>query len=126
MWSLLLVVLAVFLAAGWARSVRAGRLQWLERLSLPGTWRCDDPGTTLELHGTHARGDYVETSSTSVERGEWELHGHTLTLLVSRGPARDYELRLFGDGEIGIDGPDRERRVYRKQQSNVVPLRRRR
>lgn len=126
MGSVLLLGLVVFLAVGWARTVRAGRLKWLERLSLPGTWRCDDPGTTLELSGELAEGDYAETSAAGVERGEWELHGHTLTLIATRGPSRDYELRLFGDGEIGIHGPGRERRIYRKQQSNVVPLRRRR
>jgi hypothetical protein len=126
MWSLLLVVLAIFVVAGWARSVRAGRLQWLERLSLPGTWRCEDPGTTLELRGALAGGDYVEAWATGMERGQWQLHGHTLTLTATRVPPRDYELRLFSDGEIGIHGPGRERRIYRKQQSNVVPLRRRR
>ena len=89
MWSLLLVVLAIFVVAGWARSVRAGRLQWLERLSLPGTWRCEDPGTTLELRGALAGGDYVETWATGMERGQWQLHGHTLTLTATRVPPRD-------------------------------------
>ena len=106
--------------------MRAGRLHWLERLSLPGTWRCDEPNATLELRGGLARGDYVETSAGATERGRWALHGHTLTLTTSRGEAREYDLRLFDEGRIGIDGPARPRRVYQKQQTNVVPLRRRR
>ena len=125
MWSLLIVLLLIAVVAGWTRSMRLGRSSWLERLALPGTWRCDTPASTLELRGDLAAGDYVETSADGAESGEWMLHGHTLTLTTPRG-ARDYDLRLFDDGEIGVDGPGRERRIYRKQQSNVVPLRRRR
>lgn len=126
MWTLVFLLLIAMLAIAWARSMRAGRTHWLERLGLPGTWRCDEPSTTLEFRGDLSEGDYVETSAGGTERGEWELHGHTMTLTPARGSPRDYELRLFDDGEIGIDGPGRERRIYHKQQSNVVPLRRRR
>lgn len=125
MWSLLLVILVVSLAAGWTRSIRMHRAHWLERLSLPGTWRCDAPASTLELRGDLASGEYVETSAGGTERGEWSLHGHTLILTTAR-TTNEYDLRLFEEGEIGIDGPERERRIYKKQQSNVVPLRRRR
>jgi hypothetical protein len=106
--------------------MRATRVHWLERLSLPGTWRCDTESSTLELRGDLMEGEYVETSASGTERGDWSLHGHTLTMTPARGATNEYDLRLFEEGEIGIDGPGRERRIYRKQQSNVVPLRRRR
>ena len=60
------------------------------------------------------------------ERGEWALHGHKLVLTPeSAESAQSYELRFFDEGKIGIDGPGRERRVYAKERSNVVPLKRR-
>jgi len=41
-----------------------------------------------------------------------------------RGKATALDVRLFDAGKIGIHGPGREHRVYVKQRSNVVPLRR--
>ena len=60
------------------------------------------------------------------ERGSWALQGHRL-ILVPDADAEPltYDLRFFDERKIGIDGPGRERRVYSKERSNVVPLRRR-
>ena len=60
-----------------------------------------------------------------VEEGQWRLDGHVLQLFHDDGTAAGaYDLRLFSDGKIGLHGPGRERRIYNKTPSNVVPLRR--
>jgi hypothetical protein len=60
------------------------------------------------------------------ERGTWSLEGHMLLLTSEADPTpQRYELRFFDDGKIGLDGPGRTRRVYVKEPTNVVPLRRR-
>ena len=41
------------------------------------------------------------------------------------GRVVDYELRVFGDGSIGIDGPGHKRCVYLRRRDNVVSLRQR-
>jgi hypothetical protein len=40
------------------------------------------------------------------------------------GPLITLDLRLFAEGKIGLHGPGRERRIYVKKRSNVIPLRR--
>jgi hypothetical protein len=125
MGSLLLVVLVAITAFYWARGAQRNRLRWLKRLDLPGTWYSENSGeaVTLELKGSLNGGDYVETTGERTEAGTWALIGHTLSFF-SAGGTSDCDLRLFGPGRIGIDGPGRERRIYERQQNNVVPLRR--
>ena len=125
MGSLLLVVVVAITAFYWARGAQRNRLRWLKRLDLPGTWYSEISGeaVTLELKGSLSGGDYVETTGERTEAGTWALIGHTLSF-VSAGGTSDCDLRLFGVGRIGIDGPGRERRIYERQQNNVVPLRR--
>lgn len=125
MGSLVLVVVVAITAFYWARGAQRNRLRWLKRLDLPGTWYSENPGgaVTLELKGTLNSGDYVETTGERTEAGTWALIGHTLSF-VSAGGTSDCDLRLFDVGRIGIDGPGRERRIYERQQNNVVPLRR--
>lgn len=124
------LLLLVIIAGGvyvWIRRVRAGRQRWLARLALPGVWSCDTPDgpSVLEFSGESDQGTYVEQSTRATERGRWHIHGSGMVLESERG-ARDYDLRLFENGSIGIDGPDRVRRIYVRQRNNVVPLRQRR
>ena len=123
----LLVVIAVALiVVVWVRGARRNRLRWLERLDLPGVWNWDDGEGTLEFTGELHAGSYRFREPDAPERGEWVLEGHTLVLTAAgEGAPRSYELRFFDSGKIGVDGPGRERRVYVKEPSNVVPLRRR-
>ena len=131
MASALVVILVAVLVVVWVRGPRRQRLRWLRKLGLPGIWhwqgesgvaRAGQLVLTGELHG----GDYRVVDPDSEERGTWELQGHRL-LLTPDGSADPigYELRFFDDGKIGIDGPGRERRIYAKERSNVVPLRHR-
>ena len=126
MGSLIVVVGVTIVAVLWVRGARRNRLRWLRKLDLPGVWHWQDHGGRLELSGDLHRGQYRFVDPDDEERGIWELRGQRL-LLTPGGEAaqQSYELRFFDDGKIGIDGPGRERRVYTKERSNVVPLRRR-
>ena len=129
MGSLLVVVAVSAIAFFWIRGARRNRDRWLTRLDLPGTWEREGAVGTLELSGNLSGGEYRFTDPEEEggsESGVWALHGHTLRLTAAAGPARDYDLRMFREGKVGIDGPGRERRIYQKVPSNVVPLRARR
>ncbi len=110
----------------WAIRTRAARERWIARLALPGVWQTDTPSgvCALEFVGDPAAGHFIERTGRAIERGRWRLLGNALELESEAGTRR-YELRLFDNGSIGIDGPDRERRIYVRQRSNVVPLRKR-
>ena len=118
---LVTIVGATFL---WVRRTRVARDRWIARLALPGVWQCDASNGPwiLEFVGDPNGGRYIERSGRATERGRWQLHGSSIELESENG-SRTYELRLFENGSIGIDGPGRERRVYVRQRSNVVPLR---
>ena len=110
----------------WVRGTRRNRLRWLERLDLPGTWHWDNEDGTWELSGELHAGTYRFREPEADERGTWALEGHALELTADVDDVmRSYELRFFDSGRIGLDGPGRVRRVYVKEPSNVVPLRRR-
>ncbi len=96
------------------------------RLALPGVWQSDAPNGpwVLEFAGEPTSGRFIERSGRATERGRWRLLGSEIELESENGTRR-YELRLFENGSIGIDGPGRERRIYVRQRSNVVPLRKR-
>jgi len=122
------LVLVLIIAAAcylWVKRTRAARERWIARLSLPGVWQCDDPAGrwVLEFVGEPTSGRYIEQSGRATERGRWRLLGNEIELSLD-GETRTYQLRLFENGSIGIDGPGRERRIYVRQRSNVVPLRR--
>ncbi len=123
MGSLLVVVIVAFLATVWVRNTRAARKRWLAHLNLPGVWEHETDGGqyVLELSGGIAGGRYVERGPGEEERGEWAVHGDYLELR-SGNHIDQYDLRAFDDGSLGIDGPRRVRRIYRRRASNVVPL----
>ncbi len=123
-----LVLLAVIggVAYLWVVRTRTARERWIARLSLPGVWQSDAPGgaCVLEFVGDPTSGHFIERVGRAIERGRWRLAGTAIELESERGTRR-YELRLFENGSIGIDGPEREHRIYVRQRSNVVPLRKR-
>ena len=125
MGSLILVIAAATLAFVWIRGSQRNRARWLARLDLPGVWEREGQWGKLELRGELDSGAYriSEGRGAEDEAGRWRLDGHILRLLADDGTGGDYDLRLFQEGKIGIDGPRRERRIYQKVPSNVVPLR---
>jgi len=126
MGSLILVIVVAALAFTWIRGTRRNRASWLARLDLPGTWEREGEWGRLELTGDLDGGRYrinEGSAREADETGTWRLEGHILRLIPENGSAADYELRLFQEGKIGIDGPRLERRIYQKVPSNVVPLR---
>ena len=126
MASLLVVIAVGIIVLIWVRGARRNRLRWLERLDLPGTWHWDNSDGTLELAGDLQSGSYRFREPDADEQGTWALEGHSLVLTSVANPVpQTYELRFFDSGKIGVDGPGRPRRVYVKEPSNVVPLRRR-
>lgn len=128
----LLVVGIALLCLHWARKARRARLAWLQSLNLVGKWECAGQSAgmrrSLTLSGDLASGSYVAKDGDATHRGDWRLRGQSLTLQPKEGDCGDgplhYELRLFEVGKIGLDGPDRQREVYVKRGSNVIPLRR--
>ncbi|MGD8416549.1 MAG: hypothetical protein PVH91_05790 [Pseudomonadales bacterium] len=125
MASLLVVIAVTVVVVLWVRGTRRNRVRWLERLDLPGIWEREGEWGRLELTGGLDHGSYriAEGASNVRLAGSWRLEGHTLHLTDEGGETRDYDLRLFQEGKIGIDGPGLERRIYQKVPSNVVPLR---
>lgn len=125
MASLLVVIAVAVTVFVWVRGTRRNRGRWLQRLDLPGIWERDGEWGRLELTGGLDRGGYrlADGVDQPSETGTWVLHGHTLCLTSGGGQRNEYDLRLFEEGRIGIDGPRLERRIYRKVPSNVVPLR---
>ena len=130
----LFIFLVAALALFGVRSARSRRLQWLSALNLLGKWELHGapPGgrRSITFSGEADGGGYVAKDADAVERGKWQLRGHTLNLEATEGEqagggAKSYDLRLFEPGRIGLDGPGREREIYVKRDSNVVPLRRR-
>lgn len=129
--SLYLAVSAVVVVAFlWFSSARRARLNWVRSLDLVGQWDLDSSvdGSTgearsLTLSGGPLSGPYVARDGDTIYRGTWRLAGVTLTLEPAGGRAAQYELRLFGVGRIGIDGPGRQREIYVKRDDNVIPFR---
>ena len=124
MASLVVVLIVAAIAFTWVRGTRRNRLRWLEKLDLPGVWEREGEFGRLELSGSLHEGRYrfVEGGPED-EVGSWRLEGHELRLTPDGKAEVSYDLRLFQAGKIGIDGPGRERRIYDKARSNVVPLR---
>lgn len=115
----------------WARATKRARGEWLRALNLSGRWERQPGGgngaaRSLTFTGELAAGRYEAKDGEAVCRGDWRLRGHTLTLAPADGPATEFDLRLFKPGEIGLDGPGREREIYRRSSDNVVALRVRR
>ncbi len=125
MSSLLIVIVVAAIVTIWIRGTRRNRLEWLRKLDLPGRWQCEGQEGMLELQGDLHEGRYKLNDGTYKDQGRWVLEGHDLLLTSDRqdGVAR-YDLRLFDQGKIGLDGPILQRRVYVRLADNVVPLRR--
>ena len=122
MASLLIVVAVALVAAVWIRGVRRNRLAWLKKLNLPGRWRCE--AGELALEGDLNGGRYRLMESARMESGRWLLEGNDLLLISDRtAGARRHDLRFFGPGKIGVDGPGLPQRIYERVADNVVPLR---
>ena len=124
MGSLLVVAAVAALVFAWVRATRRNRQLWLERLDLPGTWDWDEHEGSLEISGDLSGGRYRFREPNGNESGRWVLEGHQILLSRTADRSVAYDLRFFDKGKIGLDGPGRERRVYTKLPSNVVPLRR--
>lgn len=132
--SLYLTLLAVaVLVILWLRSMRRARLDWIRSLDLVGQWDLDTSDESAEgsqgearsltLSGGPVSGPYVARDGDTTYRGRWSLSGNRLSLEPEGGRAAHYDLRAFGAGRIGIDGPGRQREIYVKRDDNVIPFR---
>ena len=122
MASLLIVVVVTAIAVVWIRGVRRNRLVWLNKLNLPGRWRCEEG--ELALEGELNGGRYRLRDGGREEAGRWFLEGNDLVLSSDRAAdQRRCELRYFGPGKVGVNGPALPRRVYERVADNVVTLR---
>lgn len=124
------IVLVVVIVAAWAKHTRDARKQWIKDLDLMGTWdldtsEIDEPATSIRFTGNLDHGDFVLDSAGDEISGTWRLAGTSLILTNEESKDSEYEVRYFEQGAIGIDGPDREKQVFRKRVENIIPLRRR-
>lgn len=125
---LLAIVVAVVAAVG---LLRRARQQWVEKARLAGRWCADADGVrqVLDLHGGPAKGNYLETVTSSsgvdrTERGDWWLEGRSLCLRSDDGGIDRCAMVLFADGSLGLSGSRRGALRYRRDDGNVVPMRR--
>lgn len=125
MGSLIVVAAIAVIVFVWVQKTRLARKKWLNQLDLPGTWELsDNSSTTFEFIGELAGGNYIFSSNNMLESGEWQISGNAL--LLTPNDAKEgvnFEIRWFKLGEIGINGPGRERQIYQKRVDNVVQLR---
>ena len=115
----------------WVRSTQRARAEWLRAVNLIGRWERraaegNGEARSLTFTGDLAAGQYAGKDGETVEKGDWLLRGHTLTLSPEAGASTEFDLRLFQPGKIGLDGPGREREIYVRSSDNVIPLRLRR
>jgi hypothetical protein len=120
--SMIVVAGVALLAFLYVRANRRARQKWLTQLDLPGTWHWEQGDAELRLSGYVDRGDFVLREAGTSTSGTWSLRGNTLKL---NGLA-EYDLQFFKPGSIGLEPRDapEARRIYVKQTSNVVPLKR--
>ena len=126
-----MLAIGALVGIGWMRAAKRARSEWLRQLNLVGRWeRASVSGNgvvrSLTFKGDFASGEYMAEEGDTEERGTWRLRGHTLTLAPERGQPGDFDLRLFANAKIGLDGPGREREIYLRTSDNVIPLRARR
>lgn len=129
---LTLLALAVLVIL-WLRSMRRARRDWMRSLDLIGHWDLDTSSESaggasgearsLTLSGGPVSGPYVARDGDTLYRGRWRLGGNRLSLEPEGGRSAHYDLRAFGAGRIGIDGPGRQRETYVKRDDNVIPFR---
>lgn len=121
----LLVVIAVAAAVFiYVRATRQARQNWLKKLDLPGFWQWTEGGCELELYGSYHQGQYLLREAEQIQRGAWQVRGGQLVLSNSDGQDQCWQLHFFRAGSIGLEDSAGQRRLFEKQQSNVVPLRR--
>ena len=127
--SFLVVVGVALVAFIYISTTRKARQAWLAKVSLPGQWYCEEDYASLSLQGEFDAGEFVRRERGFEQRGSWRLSGHSLHLKFTAGEGKDlreeiYDLHFFKSGSIGLQNADGVRRLYSKEVSNVVPLRR--
>ncbi len=124
------LLVAALIVAIWIVTTRDSRKRWLSELDLLGTWdldtsESDAPKSSLRFKGEIESGEYSYQSGEGKSEGTWKIEGSSLILTDEEHGDREYEVRIFEHGTIGIHGPDRDRQVFTKRAENIVPLRRR-
>ena len=124
------LALVSLLLFSWIRSTRRARAAWLQSLNLPGVWNLQnsDQSESFEFSGDAERGRYTLNQDGHVTKGEWRIQGSAL-VLAPEGDASGTQvlsLHRIRGGNIGMDGPGRSRQIFRKQPTNIIPLRRKR
>lgn len=122
-------LVVVLIVVVWIVSTRDARRRWVTQLDLPGTWDLEtsgseDPPCSIWFGGNEDAGTFVVQSIDETTEGQWRISGSTLVLADEEHGDREYSVRLFEHGTIGIHGPARERQVFVKRSENIVPLRR--
>lgn len=119
-----LIALAVII---WVTRTRSARRHWVEELNLIGQWDLEGRNIhneRIEFIGARPdRGNYMASKDETLESGSWFLTSYFLVLQPENEEQKRYELRRFEEGRIGINGPDREKQIYRKKRvSNIIKM----
>lgn len=124
--SLILGVVAVVILF-WILRTRTARRKWVEELDLIGQWDLEGENANKDrIEFIGARGDsgnYMASTDDTLESGNWHLTSYFLVLQPNDGESVRHELRRFEPGRIGINGPGREKQIYRKKRvSNIIKI----
>ena len=124
----LLVLGAVaFAILFWVLRTRYARRRWVDALDLIGQWDLEGANTDnvrIEFIGSRGdAGNYMASTKDTLESGSWSLTSYYLVLEAQNGKPQRFELRRFEHGRIGINGPGRDKQIYRKKRvSNIIKL----
>ena len=125
--ALLVLGAVAFVVVFWVMRTRSARHRWVDELDLVGHWDLEGDNTdniSIEFIGTRGdAGNYMSSTADTLESGSWYLTSYFLVLEPQDGESQKFELRRFEPGRIGINGPGREKQVYRKRRSsNIIKL----
>lgn len=125
--SLVILCVVAVVILFWILRTRSARRRWVEDLDLIGQWDLEGENANndrIEFIGTRGdAGNYMASTNDTLESGNWYLTSYFLVLEPNNSEPVRHELRRFEPGRIGINGPGRERQIYRKKRvSNIIKL----
>ena len=120
---LVIVVVVALLVFAYVRAKRKARQAWLLRLDLPGLWHWQQGDGQLALSGGLDAGSFLRREGGHESSGRWSLEGDKV-VLAGQDYMQALDLHFFKPGNIGLEDEQGQRRIYVKETSNVVPLKR--
>ena len=118
-----------------AKFLQKKHLEWLEKQTPVGTWKCVQGETTviLQFEGGPREGIYKQVVQTGQEQvkefGHWNAQLNELRLIIMATDAKEhprfgvdteYQIRYVGPQSIKISGPDRADLVFNRTDETLA------